>query len=243
MPEIPKTRHRFALLDELRGVAIVAMVIYHAAYDLIYTYQISIPIFFSPLVEDFLHPLFAGLFLFMSGLSCSLSHNNLKRGLKLAAVSATLTLVTALFDSAILFGVLHLLTACILLYCLCGPMINKMAEKAACAAGAALLIVFVLLRVILLELATIRASGVLEFAILIIGLPGEGFSSADYFPLLPWTAAFFSGSCFAKTILRWLKQQKGGILTPFATIGRHSLLVYLIHQPLLLGLFGIILRK
>ena len=63
-------------------------------------------------------PLFASIFIVICGISCTLSHNNLKRGLLLLLVAEALTLGTHLYTKpdVLNFGVLHLLAVCILVF-------------------------------------------------------------------------------------------------------------------------------
>ena len=71
-----------------------------------------------------------------------------------------------------------------------------------------------------------------------VGFMYQGFSSADYFPLMPWLFLFIMGTVLGG----WcLKNRENRILTaplpaPMTFLGRHSLLIYLIHQPVLYGL-------
>ena len=85
---------RIALLDELRGLCVLLMVVYHGLYTLGYYLDIAacrrLFHFFTPV-----EPLFAGIFIFLCGLCCPLSHSNLKRGALLAVVAAGVSLVMA----------------------------------------------------------------------------------------------------------------------------------------------------
>ena len=56
---------RVGILDELRGFAIICMVVYHAMYDLKYLFGLDIPIFFDGWF-DVIRDIFAGLFIFIS---------------------------------------------------------------------------------------------------------------------------------------------------------------------------------
>ena len=110
-------RRRIHVLDEIRGLCVVLMVAYHALYVIGYLFNISVARelfdFFEPV-----QPVFAGLFVLICGISCHLSHNNIKRGLLLAGFSALLSLVMwiavqkGVLDeySYIWFGVLHCLS-------------------------------------------------------------------------------------------------------------------------------------
>lgn len=235
----PSVSGRIALLDELRGLAILAMVLYHAAYDLIFYYDSSIPIFFSPLVEQILHPLFAGLFLFLSGVSCRLSGSNLIRGLKLLFFALILSIVTGLVspDGMILFGILHLLSCCILLFCLTRPLLDRLPPRAA---GAGFLFLFLAVRLWLTALRPVELGGLSGFGLYLLGYPVRGFQSADYFPFLPWGLAFFSGCCFGQEIQKLPLSVKKGRVPFLAKVGRHTLWIYLLHQPILLLLFQLV---
>jgi uncharacterized membrane protein len=89
-----------------------------------------------------------------------------------------------------------------------------------------------------------------------LGTPPAGFSSTDYFPLLPWFFLFLTGFYAFALLGRFLPQRTGAsgrerpnptrqslarragsrpafALRPLAFLGRHTLPLYLAHQPLL----------
>ena len=84
-PGIP--RPRIHTMDELRGLAVLCMIFYHAFYTMAFLFGIplgrTLLYFFMPA-----EPYFAGLFILISGISCQLSHSNLIRGAKLLLVAA-----------------------------------------------------------------------------------------------------------------------------------------------------------
>lgn len=68
-----------------------------------------------------------------------------------------------------------------------------------------------------------------------LGFPGPGFVSSDYFSLLPWLLLFWTGYFLYR--LRPAEPLLPDIRLPgFSAIGRHSLLIYLLHQPVLYAL-------
>lgn len=109
---------RVHLIDEVRGFAIICMVFYHAMFDLVVIFGVDFPIFTSSLMQDVLQPLFAGLFIFISGTAGHYSRSNLKRGAVCFGFGLILTAVTALFmpDELILFGILHFLGIAMMLF-------------------------------------------------------------------------------------------------------------------------------
>lgn len=121
-----------------------------------------------------------------------------------------------LIGSPILCGILHLLAACILLYTLL--------EKLRVTFPAVLLGAFLLL-----------FFGVTEW---------PQWPSADYFPLVPWAFVFFFGVWLGEPIRKrefpaWFYRAKVPL---FPTIGRHTLVIYLAHQPVLYGVLWVIDR-
>ena len=66
-----------------------------------------------------------------------------------------------------------------------------------------------------------------------LGLARPGIGQADYFPLLPWGLIFFAGA-FAGPLLRYVPDGLRRPHVPFLSfVGRHALLVYLAHQPVI----------
>ena len=77
-----------------------------------------------------------------------------------------------------------------------------------------------------------------------LGFPNAAFTSADYFPLLPWfflfCAGYFLWSLLDKSPRAKELLQPG--LRPLSFLGRHSLAIYLIHQPALMAVFSVLGR-
>ena len=102
---------RVLLNDELRGIMIISMLIYHICYDL--AAVVGLPgmgWFYSP-AADFWQLSICGVFIFIAGACCRYSKSNLKRGLRLFLLGMLFTVVTALFvpNLLIVFGLLHFL--------------------------------------------------------------------------------------------------------------------------------------
>jgi uncharacterized membrane protein len=70
------------------------------------------------------------------------------------------------------------------------------------------------------------------------GIISDSFSSFDYFPLLPWFGVFLGGAALGK----WLYKERKSLIKktmpggPFNLAGRHTLLIYIVHQPIFLGI-------
>ena len=221
-------KKRIELMDAVRGVSLILMVFHHFFYDLV-VFAGAPPWLFSNPVFDPLHYFFAGLFIFISGISSNFSHSNAARGAKVIGVALVITLVTAVMDMVIVFGILHFLGVCMLLYGLTQGFWQRVNEKlpwlvpALSLTGAA---------------ATARLVNGYPTAtphLWMFGLTTPGFYSSDYFPLLPWIFVFLLGIWAGKYVRegklpRWFYEAK---VPFFPAVGRKSLLIYIVHQPLL----------
>jgi len=228
-------------IDFLRGLSIILMVGYHLLFDLgefsgverFFGFSTDL----SSVAWKAAQYFFAALFVVLSGISSTLSRNNVRRGLRLLVVSLAVTAVTTFFDraSAIYFGILQCLAVSILLY---GAAFKK-AGPVACAAWGALVLG---LGAVLPRLNTglaIRFDWLLPF-----GIHSPAYASFDYFPLVPWLGIFLIGTALGKSIYAPKRS-----LLPWRlpesfvnAAGRHSLLIYIVHQPVIMGVLYILGR-
>ncbi|MCX6569388.1 MAG: heparan-alpha-glucosaminide N-acetyltransferase domain-containing protein, partial [Candidatus Aminicenantes bacterium] len=74
------------------------------------------------------------------------------------------------------------------------------------------------------------------------GLPSQSFSSLDYFPLIPWFGVFLIGVALGKSVYASKRSLLPWRMPPtfvnFA--GRHSLIIYIVHQPVIMGVLYIL---
>ena len=230
---------RYFTLDALRGFALINMVAYHFCYDLRYLY--GLPLRFMDERSGFCwQQMICWTFILVSGASAALSRRPARRGMAVLGCGMLLTVVTFLImpGQRIVFGVLHLLGCAMLLTAGLLPLLQRL-SPAAGAAGS-----------FLLFLGTRWISSGLLFGVRIfepgmvstnlfapLGIYGPGFFSADYFPVVPWYFLFLTGY-FLFGVLR--AGGAGGLLSRkiplLSAAGRHTLPVYLIHQPILMGI-------
>lgn len=221
-------------LDALRGICVIGMVFVHFVYDLVELYrfvQWEYPAAFLLLMKG------GVLFLMISGICATLGSRSVRRGLIVFGCGMLVTAVTAgmyLLNFAgksiiINFGVLHCLGICMILW----PLFRKMPW-----------LPLALIGVAVIGLGqwfdTLRVDARFLFP---FGLRYEGFTSSDYFPLFPCFGWFLLGAAIGKTLYRnkqtllpRVDAQKG-VLRFLCFCGRNSLQIYLIHQPVLAGLF------
>ncbi len=233
-------KQRIWELDAFRGICILGMVVVHFIYDLVDLYALvdwEYPTAFI-LIRDW----GSVLFLLLSGICVTLGRSPVRRGLIVFACGMLCTLITVGMVYAgfagrgmiIYFGILHCLGVCMLLW----PLCRKLPVWGLTLLGAALVAV----GYYLLANVMIAVPYGIPFGILY-----PGFASSDYFPLLPNFGFFLLGAVLGKTLYRNKKSlfpkvnPQNPAVRFFGFCGRQSLLIYLLHQPVLTGLFSIIL--
>ena len=224
---------RISWLDGWRGAALYIMVVYHLLFDAYMFGWVGWDLFLSvPMV--LLEKLSAYSFILCAGISSTLTRSNVKRGLVTLAAGAVVTAASYLVDAPIRFGVLQFLGLAMLVYALVGKGLKKIPEKLAPILWVALFIFFH----ILTERVLVDTHWLFW-----LGFRYAGYVSYDHFPMLPYIFLFFLGGwlggvlqshgdrfpILARTAPEWL-----------AWPGRHSLWIYLIHQPMLYGVCWIL---
>ena len=243
-------RPHYGLLDTVRGVCILSMVAYHGMYDLVDIFGLP-SAWYTGLPGYIWQQSICWTFILLSGMCWQLSRRHVKRGLLLVGCGAAITLITWLVmpSQRILYGVLNLLGLSALLLI---PL-DKVFRKIPAWAG--------LLGALLLFALTKNVSrGSLGFEglvlcqlprwlyatdlLAVVGFPSPSFWSTDYFPLLPWFFLFCAGY-FLWSLLDKSPRAKALLrpgLRPLSFLGRHSLVIYLIHQPALMAVFTVLGR-
>ena len=227
-------KRRIELIDAVRGLAVILMVIHHLLFDLVEFLNAPEWLYSNP-VFDILHYFFAGLFIFLSGISSKFSRSNVKRGLKAFALALGISAVTYFIDAPIRFGVLHLLGFAMVFYGLTQRLWDGIPRRAA---------PFIYLALLVGSALAVRFI-VIDFEhIWMLGWTVEGFVSYDYFPVFPWLFVFLAGTWAGQYIIeeklpRRFYEQKVPL---FPAVGRKSLLIYVLHQPVMYGLVMLISR-
>lgn len=228
---------RLAWLDMARGLAVIAMVIFHLIWDLAHFGYIEHSIPWSTPVKAFGHVI-AFSFLSIAGLSLAMAHRDHIRWpafwRRFAVIAGAAALVSAgtyaVFPNAwVFFGILHVIAAASLaaLPFLHAPWIVTLA------AGA-----------LALAAPWFIASPVFDSDWLMwLGLGTREPMTQDWRPFFPWVGALLIGVAAGRKFSANLTKSVGrseqrNVALLF--LGRHSLPVYLVHQPALFALFSAI---
>jgi len=230
---------RFDGLDTIRGITLVSMIAYHASWDLVYLYGVDWP-FYRSFGAYLWQQSICWTFILLSGYCFHLGRHRVKRGLMAFGGGVLVSLVTvfAMPDSPIICGVLTLLGTATLLTVPLERRLNRVPPTGGLAGS---FLLFCLLRNVnegflgfegwnLLALPEWLYRNTLTA---FFGFPHAAFYSSDYFSLLPWIFLFWTGFF----LYRLHRPDRGGVYLPVVTaMGRHSLLIYLLHQPVIYGL-------
>jgi uncharacterized membrane protein len=229
----PASPTRLIALDAARTLAILCMVVFHFTFDLALFGHIPSDTMYQPFWYYFAR-MIAGSFLFLAGVSLWLAHGQgvswpafgWRMG-KLVAAAALVTVASLWFvpGGPIWFGILHAIAAASLV----GLIVLRLPWPVTLA-----------LALGIFALAWGPRSAIFDPLWLVwTGLAENRPAMGDYVPLVPWAAPLMAGVALAKAfqVERWSRRRpsRGADLLTFP--GRHSLVIYLLHQPILVGLF------
>ena len=235
MQRSAKDKSRLEAIDLARGVALVAMAIYHLAWDLEF-FGYATPGMTAEGGWRLFARSIASSFLFLVGVSLFLAHaRGFRRGpfltrlAMVAGAAAAISLVTwlAVPGGFIFFGILHQIALASVL----GLAFMRAPAWVAIVVGVAVFAAPHFLRSTFFD----------HPALWWVGLSSVNPHSNDYVPLFPWFAAVLFGIAAAKlAAAAGLFQRLGQVslyewTRPLQFCGRHSLAFYLIHQPVLIA--------
>ena len=239
---------RLHLIDEYRGFWILNMIIYHGIWDLVYIFGVKWDLF----QQDWTHvwqQVGCSSFVFISGFCWQMSKHNLKRGLEVFVAGLIITFATLIFmpDSRVIFGVLTMLGSSMLLMIPCDKLFYKINPYVGAILSFLLFQLFYLVNDGYLGLGPLKMIELpyeLYGSLLssYLGFTQPGFYSTDYFSILPWffmyVFGYFNYSIFVRSKL---KEKTTSVLSksicpPLGWVGRNSMIIYMLHQPVIYGL-------
>jgi uncharacterized membrane protein len=231
---------RFWEIDFLRGIAIIMMIFFHFLYDLNYLDILNLSLYTGYFL---IYVYIIGIsFFLLVGISLTLSYSKVKnsltkselrlkyliRGLKIFFLGLLITLITYVYldEGFVIFGVLHCIGISIII---AYPFLKFCYFN-------------LLFGLFLIVFGLILKNLTFNFYWFIwLGFRPEIFYTIDYFPLLPWfgiilIGIFFGNMFYSNRIRRFklIDLSRNFIIKFFVYLGEHSLIIYFIHQPIIL---------
>ncbi len=225
---------RYPELDAFRGIAILMMICFHFFVDLAFL-GLPGPDPYSGFLRIF-GMLTTISFIGIAGISAHLKTEKtpgicdqisvfLRRGGELLLIGFGITIVTWLVmdgEGYVVFGILHLIGTALILT----PLLYRLKYAGLILATALFLVAY----------TELLPSGPLWLAW--SGICPEDFYSVDYAPLIPWLSVFLLGLSAGRFLFpsgnpRYALSTPHQPVIYLAYLGRHSLVIYLIHQPVL----------
>lgn len=229
-------------VDLARTLVLAAMVAYHVVYDIDFLSPELGP---DPRAGFWgaLPPMIASGFLALAGMSTVLSGRTgapwcrltrwIRRVAVLAAAAGLVSVATAVAvpDRWVRFGILHLMLVC----AIATPILRRMPSWS-----------LALLAVVLVAARSMVDGLTGDVWLVALGAPPGGFTTVDYWPVVPWAAAFVVGILIGRVLYGDAGRLRrrlpvGDRASVITTPGRHSLTVYLVHQPVLLVVLVVVL--
>jgi len=241
---------RYNIIDSIRGLTIISMVLFHTCWDLVYFGVLS-PEFMKALPAVIWQKSICCTFIFISGFVFCLGKHHIKHGLVTLGCGMLITLVTCILmpDAKDVFGVLWLLGISTFI----GILVHRALRKNEILSPMVLIISFILFILFQNLVKGYIGIGSTVFISLppalyrnylttLFGFPFAGFSSSDYFPIFPWSLLYICGLCSYLILCKKegaMKHLRKDV-PALSFIGRHSLLIYMLHQPLVFGMLYLI---
>lgn len=235
-------------IDLTRGVAILMMIVFHTVFDL--SFFAIFPVDVASGFWRYFAYATATLFLLVVGISLVISHDRaaghlsgfslakkfVLRGAGIYALGLLVTLATWLYlpQGYVIFGILHLIGVSVIL----SPLFFRL-KAWNIPAG----ILCILIGWFVVSRISLPSPSVL---LLPLGMYGPTFWSVDYTPLFPWLGVVLIGMGVGSLLYAGgtrhfsLRTLPDLFVRPLSFLGRHSLVIYLVHQPVIILLLALV---
>lgn len=241
---------RYAMLDSLRGLTLISMIAYHTVWDMVYIFDVDWTWYKSDMAYVWQQSI-CWCFILLSGFCWSFGKVKWKRALTVFLAGTLVSIVTlvAMPEERIIFGVLTCLGTSMLLMipldkllCKCKPMVGLVIS----------LLLFFVTRNINdgelgfegLVLAKLPESWYRGWPATFLGFTEPSFFSTDYFSVFPWFFLFVTGY-FLHGVFKergWFKYLEKGKCVLLEKLGKNSLWIYMLHQPIAYGVLWVVFR-
>lgn len=235
-------RVRYHLLDGIRGIVLLSMIAYHFSWNMVYMYGAKWSWYRSTGAYIWQQSI-CWTFIILSGFCWSMGKHPFKRGLMVFGGGVLVTVVTiaVMPQNRVVFGVLTCIGSCMLLLIPLDKFLKKIPAETGALISFAL---FVLMRNInrgflgfeSWKLLALPRNLYQNLLTAYVGMPPVSFYSTDYFSLIPWFFLFVTGYFLYGVCKKydWLRVEFLQTRIPAVDyLGKRSLLVYLLHQPVI----------
>ena len=232
-------------IDAVRGVTLISMIIFHAIWDSVYMYGFHIPWFWGNVVYIWQQSI-CWTFIVISGFSYRFNKRPFRRGVIISCAGIVITIVTSIFvpNDRVIFGVLTMIGFSYLMLRILEALFRKVPDWLGISLS---MIIFFLLRNINIGylgfegiyIAPVPSFLYRDMVTTFLGFPMSGFESTDYFSVFPWFFLFMTGY-FAERLYDRKGYQRAVSIKKehlIHKVGKHTLLIYLIHQPVIVAVF------
>lgn len=232
---------RYDLLDAIRGITLISMILYHAIWDLVYLFGVNCSWYDSSAAYLWQQSI-CWTFILLSGFCWPLGRKHLKRGIMILGAGTIITIVTVFVmpEERVVFGVLTLIGSSMILM----SVLKKILKRINPFVGEIISIgLFLIFRNInngylgfeLWNIVRLPDFLYCNMVTAFLGFPEAEFYSTDYFSFFPWFFLFLTGyflyhCCEERKLLGLLERNS---LEKVKKIGKHSLEIYILHQPIL----------
>lgn len=261
MEIVKSEKKRFHLIDEYRGFVVINMIAYHAIWDLVYMFGVDWQWYKSD-IGFVWQQWICWSFILVSGFCWKMGKEPWKRGFQVYAGGVVISAVTFLFmpEARVMFGILTFLGSAMILMIPLDLLLKKVRPVFG---GVISFLLFLFTYPVnsgyfgfgeqkLISLPEeLYANGFTTY----LGFDERGFFSTDYFSILPWFFLYVTGYFIYSFIFGGRKNNcpeavetsankiqnmlSKSICPPFGGIGKHALIIYMLHQPVVYGVLSV----
>jgi len=221
--EAKDLKERYIMIDFLRGLAVLLMLIFHLVFDLNYFQFIRVAFLGSRYWIGFAQ-FIVFLFLICVGMGLAIVHKHQikwdlvkKRFYRIGGWALIITIITYILfpKNFVFFGVLH----CIATTSVVGVLFVNRPRLS-----------------LFLCLALVVPNLIFQPTLIPISR-WIGVTPMDYIPFYPWIGIVLFGIYLESVNFHKIFLKRNFFTKPFEIMGKHSLKIYLLHQPILVGIF------
>lgn len=232
---------RYHILDNLRALNLISMIAYHLSWDMVHLFGADWGWYEGEAAYIWQQSI-CWIFILLSGFCWSMGNRRWRRGCEVFLGGMCVTVVTLLAvpEERVLFGVLTCLGSCMLLMIPAEKFLRKVPAKVGFLAGMGLFLVFRNINKGCLGFESMCVGNISEkwyrnLVTAYLGFPAASFYSADYFSLIPWCFLFVTGYFLYRVAAESgnLPRLEGKRVPCLGWMGKHSMLLYMLHQPVI----------